>query len=84
MPFLGSGYGALARVHLEAKTPLDEPYHCSHHAAPGAFAADVDVAIVCISHEAVSAFFELPVELVEHDVTEQRRERTTLKNQNRR
>src|SRR5262249_11979974 len=34
MPVLGSGHGALARVHLEAEPPLDEPHDRRHHPVP--------------------------------------------------
>src|SRR4029077_8328090 len=44
-----------------------------------ALAPDINPAVVGVAHETVSASIKLPVEVVEHDVTEQRRERGTLR-----
>src|SRR5512138_584818 len=74
-----SGYRALARVHLEAQAPLDETRDACHHALAGALTTHVDIAIVGVAHEAVTSVLELAIELVEHDVAQQRRQRTALR-----
>ena len=79
VPLFWSGHGALGPVHLEPQPPLDESDHARHHPVPGALASDVDVAVVRVAHEAVAAPVELAVELVQHDVAQQRRQRTALR-----
>ena len=79
VPFFGSRYRTLGLIHLEAQPPLDEPDHTGHHTVPRAFASDVDVRVVGVAHEAVAAPGELAVELVQHDITEQRRQRPALR-----
>jgi hypothetical protein len=51
----------------------------SHHSVPGSLAPHVDVAIICVPHEAESTPGELLVQLIEHDVAEQRRQRPALR-----
>src|SRR5439155_5052957 len=72
------GHRGLVAVDLELEAALDEPRDALHHALPRALAADVDPSVVGVAHEAVPALVELPVEVVEHDVAEQRRERGAL------
>jgi hypothetical protein len=54
---------------------LDELGHTGHHTMTGAFASDVNVRVVGAAREAVAAPGQLVVELVQHDITEQRRQR---------
>jgi hypothetical protein len=79
VPFFGSRDRTLGLIHLEAQPPLDEPDHTGHHTVPRAFASDVDVRVVGVAHEVVAAPGTLAVEFVQHDVTEQRRQRPTLR-----
>ena len=78
MAFLGSGDGPLGLVHLQAQAPFDELGHARHHPLPRTFAAHVHVAVVRIANEPVATPGELSVELVQHDVGEQRRQRDRL------
>jgi len=70
VPLFGPRNGALRRVHLEAHAPFDESYDARHHALPRVFATDVDVAVVRVTHESMSAPRELAIEFVEYDVAE--------------
>src|SRR5215207_2991048 len=79
VPFFWSGHGALVRVHDEPQALLDEAAYARHHTLAGALALDEDVRVVRVAHEAVTATVELPIELVQHDVAEQRRQRSTLR-----
>src|SRR5271165_6329226 len=53
------GDGTLLRVDLELKTSLDEAGHARHDPVAGLFAADVDVAVVRVTHEAVATALKL-------------------------
>jgi hypothetical protein len=72
VPLFGTRYGALRDVHLQAHSPFDESYDALHHALPSAFAADVNAAVVRIPNESMPAPIKLTIELVQHDVAEQR------------
>ena len=78
MAVLGIGDGRLRLVHLQAQAPSDEVSHASHHPLARSFAAHVHVAVIGVANELVTTPGELPVELVQHDVREQRRERTAI------
>jgi len=55
-----------------------ESFHTLHHALARLFAANVDVAVVRISNEAMPSTLQLPVKFVEHEVTQQGRKWTSL------
>jgi hypothetical protein len=46
---------------------------------PRTFASDVDVRVVGVAHEVVAAPGTLAIEFVQHDITEQRRQRPALR-----
>ena len=54
LPLPRSGYGALRLIYLELETMHDEARNALHHSLSRSFAAHVDVAIVGITHEAVT------------------------------
>jgi len=62
-----------------AQAPLDEPAQAGHHPQSGPFASHVDVAVIGVANESVTTPGKLGVELVQHDVREQRRQRRALR-----
>src|SRR5215207_8751905 len=79
LPFLRSCHRTLCLVYLELELLCDEARDALHHPLTRAFAANVDVAVVRITNEAVSPVLQLTVEFVEHEVTEQWRKRSSLR-----
>src|SRR6266571_870511 len=79
LPLLRPRYRALLLVHLELKLLHDESRDALHHPLTRLFAADIDVAVVRVSHKAMSTALQFPVEFVEHEVAEQWRKRTSLR-----
>src|SRR5260370_39731777 len=71
LPLLRPRYRALLLVHLELELLHDESRDAFHHPLTRLFAANINVAIVRISHKAMSPALQFPVELVEHEVAEQ-------------
>src|SRR5690606_37564236 len=69
---------ALGFVDCEPQSPLQEPRYATLHAVARAPALDEDHHVIGIAHETMPSLFELLVELVEHHVAEQRRQRTPL------
>ena len=68
LPLLRSRPRALCLVYFELQLLCDESFDALHHPQTCPLAADVDVGIVRISHEAVSAALQLAVEFIEHNV----------------
>ena len=64
---------------LEFELSRDESRDAVHHPTTRPFAANVDVTIIRVTHESVASSFKLAVEIVEHDVAQQRRKRTALR-----
>lgn len=79
VPLFGFGYRALRRVHFEPQATLDELDNAGHHAMTAAFAPDVDVAFIGVPHEVMTSSMKLSIELIQHDVRQQRRERAALR-----
>src|SRR6185437_1853384 len=73
-----SSNGTLRLIDLEFEAMSDERRKARHHALSRSFAADVDIAIIRISHEAVSASLQLLIPFVEHQITQQWRQRPPL------
>src|ERR1035438_10405940 len=69
----------LLLVHLKFKLAHDESREALHHSFPCSPAANVDITIVRIPRKPEPAPFQLPVELVEHDVRQQGRQRPALR-----
>ena len=73
LPLLRSRHRTLRLIHLELELLRDESRNALHHPLTRPFAANVDVTVVRVSNEAMSPALQLPVEFVEHEVAEQRR-----------
>jgi hypothetical protein len=78
-PFPWLRHRTLLLVHLELELRRDESRNALHHPFPGPSAAHVDITIVRIPCEPKPAPLQLPVELVEHDVRQQGRQRSALR-----
>ena len=57
----------------------DELRDALHHPLPRPLAANVDITVVRISNETMAPALQLPVEFVEHEVTEQWRKWSSLR-----
>jgi hypothetical protein len=66
-------------VDAQLQALLDVLRDALHDALARALASDVDTSVVGVAHEPVPAPLQLPVEVVEHDVAKQRRERRPLR-----
>src|SRR5258705_12255003 len=67
-PFPGSSHRTLLAVHSKLKLRREESRHASHHSVTSSPTADVDVAVIRISGESVSAPLQLLIQFVEYDV----------------
>src|SRR6185312_7638781 len=74
----GPGHRALVPVDLQPETLREEALQRCHHPLARFLRPHVHVAVVGVAHEAVPALLQLLIQLVEQDVAEQGRERTTL------
>ena len=79
LPVLRSVDFALFFVKLKAQAPFDEAADGAHRSVPCALAANVNVAVVGVAAEPVTPLLQFLVELVEHDVGQQGRERPALR-----
>ena len=73
------GDGTLLRVDLQLETPLDEAGQILHDPVACLLAADIDVAVIRVSHETVATVLKFAIQFVQHEIREQWRERTTLR-----
>src|SRR5712675_1706550 len=73
------GDGTLLRVDLELEASLDEAGQARHDPVAGRFAADVDVTVVRVAHEAVATTLKFAIQFIQHEIRKQRRERTALR-----
>src|ERR1700694_2640564 len=78
LPLLRSRHRTLRLIYLELELLCDESRDALHHPLPRPLAANVDIAVIRISNEAMAPALQLPVEFVEHEVTEQWRKWTPL------
>src|ERR1700760_753541 len=62
------GNGTLPRIDLKLEASLDEASKTRHHAQSGLFAADVDVAVVRITHKPVPTTLKLAIQFIQHEV----------------
>ena len=76
LPLPWPSHRALVAVDSKLELSGDEPRNTGPHPLPRPFAPDVDVTVVRIPNESVAASLQLPVQLIEHDVTQQRRQRS--------
>src|SRR5262249_30901315 len=66
-------HGTLRAVDLEFESACDEGREALHHSLPRALATHVDIAVIGVANEPVAASLQLSIELVEHQVAQQRR-----------
>src|ERR1700693_6654115 len=67
-PFPWSSHRTLLAVHSKFKLRREESRHASHHSFTGSPTADVNVAVIRISGEPMSASLQLLIQFVEYDV----------------
>jgi len=70
---------ALGPVELQLQPPFEEPFDARHPSFARAPAANVDVAVVGVAREAMTAPLQFLVQNVEHQVRQKRRERAALR-----
>lgn len=70
---------ALCRIDVEPQSLFQELRNARQHPRAGRFAANVDVAVVRIAAERVTAAFQFPVQIRQQNVRPQRTQRTTLR-----
>jgi hypothetical protein len=58
----------LLRIDLELEASLDEAGQARHDPVASRFAADVDVAVVRISHEAVATMLQCAIQFIQHEI----------------
>src|SRR5215207_31315 len=73
------GDRALRLVDLELETLGKERLDARHHPFASPLTAYIDVAVVGVAHEAVAALLQFLVQHVQHQVRQQRRERSALR-----
>src|SRR5215831_2168610 len=66
-PFPWSSHRTLLAVHSKLKLPREESRHASHHSFTSSPTADVNVAVIRISREPMSAPLQLLIQFVEYD-----------------
>src|SRR5208337_1959384 len=71
--------GTLCRIHLKLQPRLDETGDARHHPSTSLFAADIDITVVRVTYEPVATPLKLTIQLVQHQIREQRGERTALR-----
>ena len=71
LPLLRLRHRTLRLIDRERERVRDESRDALHHPVTCPLAANVDVAVVGVSNEAMSPVLQLSVECVEHDVAEQ-------------
>src|SRR5882762_11418438 len=69
----------LLSVHTQVQDLLEEGPDPTHHALSRYPTADIDVAVIGVTAKGESPSFQLPVEIRQQDVGQERRERTALR-----
>ena len=72
LAFLRLVHGTLGFVDSQAQSGRDEANHRSHHAFSGTPGPYIHITVVGVPPEPVSTLFEESIQIVEHDVGEQR------------
>src|SRR5207245_3845233 len=78
-PLRRRGNRRFATVDAQLEPLLDVPRDARHDPLPRPLTRDVHAHVVGVTDEAVAALLQLPVEVVQHDVREQRRARRALR-----
>src|SRR5665213_427145 len=73
------GDRALGLVDLQPEALFEEPFDAGHHPFARTLTAHIDVAVVGVAYEAVTALLQFLVQHIQHQVRQQRRERSTLR-----
>ena|ERR671922_2101769 len=68
LPLPWSGHCTLLAVHSKLELPREESRHAAHHSFTGSPTANVDVAVVRVSREPMSASLQFLIQFVEYDV----------------
>src|SRR5215469_10312412 len=68
LPFPWSSHRTLLAVHSKLEPRREESRHAAHHSFTGSPTADVDVTVIRISGEPMSAPLQLLIQFVEYDV----------------
>ena len=78
-PLPRPGDGALLRIDPELETSLDEAGQACHDPVAGLSTADIDVAVIRISHESVATTLKFAIQFIQHEIREQGGERAALR-----
>jgi len=70
---------AFRRIDRQPQLPFKEACEACHHPPSGAFTPDQHEKVVRVSHEPVSPPLQFHVQIVKHDIGQQRRERPALR-----
>ena len=68
LALVGSPDYTFLLVNLEFQFSFEKLHDVIHHTVAGPLAFDIDIAVVCVAHELVASFLQLPVQHVKHDV----------------
>jgi hypothetical protein len=79
LPLPRSRYSTLLPVHLQLEFAFEESCESLHQALARSLTADVDVAVVRISHKTMPSSLQLSIKLVEYKIRQQRRKRSALR-----
>src|SRR6267143_2671109 len=75
----GARYRALRAVDLQLEAPGQKAFDARHDALPRSPALHIDIAVIGVADEAMTAPLQFLVQYVQHQVRQQRRERTALR-----
>src|SRR6266481_730371 len=75
----GSRYRALRAVDLQLEAPGQKAFDARHDPLPRSPALHIDIAVIGVADEAMTAPLQFLVQYVQHQVRQQRRERTALR-----
>ena len=70
--FPRSGHTDLRFINRQLKLSGQEATYALHYSVPRSFTSDIDYAVVCVSSEVQPALFKLFIQLVQHDIRQQR------------
>ena len=76
---LGLATALLALLTLSLRRLARKPFDARHHPLARPLTAHIDVAVVGVAHEAMAALLQFLVQHVQHQVRQQRRERSALR-----
>src|SRR5690349_5625034 len=77
-PVPGVGDGTLGRVDPKLEMTFDEAGYAGHDPPASLFGSYVDVAVICVTNEAVAASLKFLIQFVQYQVRQDGRKRTAL------